>query len=150
MSIGSAFAELYEEALVQPEYWAESMSLDFVAALTKEMRDKGISQQELAERVGVSPAYVNKVLRASNNVTLVTVSRFLVALGLAPTLSVKALSAAKNERYESQTDYVSVRNVVHGSRTGPMQVANRVRYHSTEVVTASANDSSMTRAVAVA
>lgn len=45
------------------------------------MEKKGITQKHLAELMGVSPAYVTKLLRGNENLTLETISKVENALG---------------------------------------------------------------------
>jgi transcriptional regulator with XRE-family HTH domain len=46
------------------------------------LRTHGISQKELAEKMGVSPQMVNKIVKGSENLTLETISKIEVALGI--------------------------------------------------------------------
>jgi len=44
------------------------------------MDEKGISQKELANKMGVSPQYINKLLRGKEKLNLETISKLEVAL----------------------------------------------------------------------
>jgi len=46
------------------------------------IRDNGISQKQLAEMIKVSPQFINKVVKGSENLTLQTISNIESALGI--------------------------------------------------------------------
>lgn len=46
------------------------------------LKTQGISQKDLAEKMGVSPQMVNKILKGSENLTLETITKIEVALGI--------------------------------------------------------------------
>lgn len=45
------------------------------------LREKHISQKELSERMGVSAAYIGKLMKGGENLTLETICKLQVALG---------------------------------------------------------------------
>lgn len=54
----------------QFEYAAEKLMLRYFRAIRRRMREEGISQTELAARLGVSQAYVSKLLKYNQNLTI--------------------------------------------------------------------------------
>lgn len=46
------------------------------------LKTKGLSQRELAERMGVSPQQVNKIVKGQENLTLETISKIEAVLGI--------------------------------------------------------------------
>ncbi len=74
------FAELYQEAERHEDYWVAGAILDFTESLVREMERQGLTRIELARRLGVTPAYVTKVLRGKVNFTLATMVRLARAL----------------------------------------------------------------------
>lgn len=50
--------------------------------ILRTLRAKKISQKELAERIGVSPQQVSKIVKGSENLTLETISKLEAALGV--------------------------------------------------------------------
>lgn len=56
---------------------SEKIAADVVYLLKK----KGIKKQNLAERIGVSRQYVNKIVKGKQNLTLETISKLEDALG---------------------------------------------------------------------
>lgn len=57
------------------------MSQDITLCLHYYLRNAGISQKELAEKMGVSAVYVNKLLKGSENLTLETICKIQKAIG---------------------------------------------------------------------
>lgn len=55
-------------------------SAQIAFAVRRELRKQGLSQQELAERMNVSPQYVGKLLKGKDNLTLETISKMEKAL----------------------------------------------------------------------
>ncbi len=53
-------------------YWIEKAKLGFAIALERWRKAKGLNNSELAQKVGVSPAYMTKVFRGDCNFTIET------------------------------------------------------------------------------
>ncbi len=75
-----------EESRQEAEYRQENRdwllkSAQIALAVRRELRNQGISQQELAERMKVSPQYVGKLLKGKDNLTLATIAKMEKALG---------------------------------------------------------------------
>jgi predicted transcriptional regulator len=76
-----SFQELFDEAKERDAYWIESAILDFTEGLHKTMEASGVSKSDLARRLGVSPAYITKVLRGNVNFTIDSMVRLIRAAG---------------------------------------------------------------------
>ncbi len=50
--------------------------------ILRTLRAKNISQKELAEKIGVSPQQVSKIVKGKENLTLETISKLQTALGV--------------------------------------------------------------------
>jgi transcriptional regulator with XRE-family HTH domain len=88
MEYGSKYKKAFQEAMKSPEYWFEDVQCSFLDSLLDIMSSKGISQKELAKRLGKSEPYVSKVCNANAlNFTLKTMVNLSFALGMK--LSVK-------------------------------------------------------------
>ncbi|GEM_PF-1038994 len=74
------YKELTDRLEKNPEYWVESMRLDFVEAVERMMEEHGVSRAELARRLDSSPAYVTQMLKALFNPTLLTLAKVAMAL----------------------------------------------------------------------
>lgn len=57
------------------------MSQEIALAIRYHLRTSGITQKDLAEKMGVSPSYVGKVLKGQENLTLETIACFQEAVG---------------------------------------------------------------------
>lgn len=58
------------------------LAFDFIVQLEKRIESEGISQSELAKRLGVSEGAVSQVLNNPQNLTLKTIARYSRALGM--------------------------------------------------------------------
>lgn len=76
------FRQDVEWARRHPEYWSEKFKLDVATLVAARLDLLGISQAELARRMGTSPAFVTKILRGYHNWTLETLAEAGVALGI--------------------------------------------------------------------
>jgi len=74
------FKDLYREAERREEYWVAGAILEFTESLTVVMEAQGVTRAELARRLGVSAAYVTKMLRGNANFTLRSMVRAARAL----------------------------------------------------------------------
>lgn len=70
-----------------PDYILEGVILDVTEQIVAAMEEQEVSRSELAERMGVSRAYITKLLRGEGNTTLRTLVRIALALGLRPQVS---------------------------------------------------------------
>jgi len=94
-----SFKELLKEAKTRNTYWVGSLILDFTEGLHKLMKANGVSRSELARRLGVSPAYVTKVLRGNVNFTLDSMVRLVRAAGGDVSLQVAPKTQKKRNNF---------------------------------------------------
>ena len=66
----NGFADLYQWAEQQDDYWLEGVKIEFTEQMLAQMDALSISRKDLAQRLGVSPAYITKILHGSTNFTL--------------------------------------------------------------------------------
>ena len=71
----------YRDLEQDDEYWAESTKIDFAVALEHLMRRIGINKTELSRKLKTSPAYITKVLRGDNNLTIESMTKLARAMG---------------------------------------------------------------------
>lgn len=76
-----SFATLFEAAERHDEYWTERAIAEFTEDLSRWMEARKISQAELAAAIGVSQAYISKVLKGNVNFTLATMTKLARAVG---------------------------------------------------------------------
>ena len=84
-----------EERLKDPEYaklvGAEMAKSEFAIVLARARDRAGVTQKELADRLGVSQAYIAKLSAGDANPTLGAVGRMLAALGFSLRMDVESL-----------------------------------------------------------
>ena len=68
----------------------ERLWFEVMESITGLMKAQGVSRTELARRLGVTPAYVTKLLRGTHNMTLATVSDLCFVLGHEAAITVKS------------------------------------------------------------
>jgi len=57
-------------------------SAKIALAIRRELRLMGITQQDLATKMGLSPQYVGRILKGQENLTLETISKLETAIGV--------------------------------------------------------------------
>lgn len=70
-----------EERKKTPGYWATRLKLDFALQLDKRLRVTNTNYAELANRIGVSPPYISKVLHGESNLTIDSMVKLAHATG---------------------------------------------------------------------
>ncbi|MCF7811961.1 helix-turn-helix domain-containing protein [bacterium] len=70
----------YERVKDKPGFIAASLSIDITEQLYVRMKELGLSQRELARRIGRSQPYVCKLLNDGSNMTLLTLVKLVQAL----------------------------------------------------------------------
>ena len=75
-----------------PEYVAGFMALEVTAKCARVMRREGITQKELAARLGVSRGYVSRVFAGHINMTLKSLAKLSLALGYTPSFTLGAVA----------------------------------------------------------
>lgn len=107
------------------------MSQDIALCLHYYLRNSGMTQKELADKMGVSAVYVGKLLKGSENLTLETICKIQGVIGeklvtvLKPYVNTMTISlsdfskfseSVKSEKYYAQQmthdDYVSTTGIV--------------------------------------
>ncbi len=86
--------DLREKFKYDEEYIYYGLMLDLSYYLKQFMIEKGLNKKQLAEKMGVSPAYVTKIF-SGENISLKTVAKILSALEVNP--SIKIIDSEKVE-----------------------------------------------------
>lgn len=84
---------------LDPESMADEYSMDISASAYKRMKELGMKQQDLAEKMGVKPARVSRILRGDQKMTLTTLAK------LEEALKFDLAYGFKNPRAEVEDDY---------------------------------------------
>jgi transcriptional regulator with XRE-family HTH domain len=99
------------------------MVLGFEASVFRVMEDQGITQKELAERLGVTPATVSKTLSKTSNMTFETAANIAHALGCVIDAPSIRASGAKEHNAEAAVPKtaadVSIVGKEHGCTSAP-------------------------------
>ena len=102
----------------------------FALELLDYMEAHHISQKELAERMGVSPQQVNKILRAKSNLTFDTLDKIEAALGVSisnPKIEALAPIHAKTVSKSMQVVYKNIQGIVKVNKTSkPVNINNPI------------------------
>ena len=89
-----------------PDFVLEGLIIELTDQIVVSMQEQGVSRAELAERLGVSRAYITKVLNGHGNMTLRTLVRLALALGMAPEVSLVPVDAEADEKPAPAADQV--------------------------------------------
>lgn len=102
-------AEVYKELAdyETPKTRAFEYALDLSVLIYHAMKEQGITQKELAERMGVSPARMSQLLNLQPNLTLKTIAKFELALGVR-LLETPKTASSKDEQLSDQRIYDSL------------------------------------------
>lgn len=63
------------------EQWLDR-SFQIILNVVRAMRKQGLKQKDLAERMGVTPQYISKILKGKENLSLQTISKLEEVLGI--------------------------------------------------------------------
>lgn len=97
---------------IQNKAWKDK-AFDIALRVIRHIRANKISQVRLAEKMGVTPQYINKILQGKENMTLETICRIESALGI----SLIEVVYSQTEDYEvetsksSQSDTLSTKSI---------------------------------------
>ena len=97
-----SFAALFEAAERHDEYWTERAIAEFTENLSWWMETRKISQAELATAVGVSQAYISKVLKGNVNFTLATMTKLARAVGATVHVRLSPMAEADDQKPTNQ------------------------------------------------
>lgn len=68
-----------------PDFVAEGLSISVIENALKVMKKKGISRTDLAREMGVPKSQISRIFNAPPNLTLLSIARIALALGVEPT-----------------------------------------------------------------
>jgi len=75
------FKKLLDKYRDDPEYVAEGLLIDINEQIVELLESKKVTRSELAQKLGVSNAYITKLLNGNENLTIKQLVRLVVALG---------------------------------------------------------------------
>jgi len=78
---GFNFDAALHDASKNAAYWQEGLLIEVARRITDEMEARNMTQADLAGKLGVKPAYISRVLRGHENLTLQTLAKIAFVLG---------------------------------------------------------------------
>ena len=81
MSREGEISKLIADIKDSAEYWGEMARIDFAQQVHEELSKQKLSQKQLAAQLGVSQAYIHRVLAGESNCTLSQMAKLMLALG---------------------------------------------------------------------
>lgn len=75
------FEDIVQKARQHESYWVEAALYDFTETVCGLLEDSGMTRTELAQKLGVTSAYITKLLRGDANVTIKTMVRLARVFG---------------------------------------------------------------------
>lgn len=82
-------ADQMDELWDNPEFVATGLLHDINEQILSQVRALGLRNSQLAERLGVSRAYINKLLDGNPNLTVRSLARIALALGCEPSITLR-------------------------------------------------------------
>ena len=76
-----SFAALMARVAATPEGQAEHVAVAFLAQVNARMQAQGMSNAELARRMGTSSAYITRLFRGNANLSVQTMAKLAQAVG---------------------------------------------------------------------
>ena len=89
--------EYYVKYEKDPDFLAEGLSIGIIENSLKVMKRKGISRADLAREMGVPKSQISRIFNAPPNLTLLSIARIAVALGVEPQVLLTTEVAAEKE-----------------------------------------------------
>jgi transcriptional regulator with XRE-family HTH domain len=93
-----------EELVNKPEYWLETIQNEIFRQVTAYLKDNNMTQNQLAEQLGVTKGYVSQIMKGEFNYTLKKLIELSLAVGKAPVINFIPLAeiiSTKNEKVYS-------------------------------------------------
>jgi transcriptional regulator with XRE-family HTH domain len=76
-----------EELVKKPEYWLETIQNEIFRQVTAYLKEKNLTQNQLAEQLGVTKGYVSQIMKGEFNYTLKKLIELSLAVGKAPVIN---------------------------------------------------------------
>ena len=74
----------YFEYRSDPDFVAEGLSIAIIENALQIMKEQGISRSELAREMSVPKSQISRIFNAPPNLTLLSIARIAIALGVEP------------------------------------------------------------------
>ncbi len=93
-----------EELMKKPEYWLETIQNEIFRQVTAYLKENNLTQNQLAEQLGVTKGYVSQIMKGEFNYTLKKLIELSLAVGKAPIINFIPLTeivSAESEKASS-------------------------------------------------
>ena len=102
------FSDLFRDARQRDEYWIEDAAVTFTVQFYELMKKRGLSQANLAARLGVSQPYVARILKGQENLTIASMVKLARAVGAKLEMSLEEVDegAKGADRHQSVREAV--------------------------------------------
>ena len=91
-----AAQKLLKEYQFDEDFIYEGLVLDITDQIISIMKQKGLTQTQLAKRMGVSPSYISRIL-SGTNFSIRTLSKIFKALNYDATIKIKEWKGEKED-----------------------------------------------------
>lgn len=88
-----SFDSIFEQSYQSSTFWEELAILSFTGSVVERLEALGMTKKNLAEELGVSPAYVTKLIGGNNNFTIRTMVKIARHLKCELNVSLRAAVA---------------------------------------------------------
>jgi len=89
MSLSEEFHEYLEEDKKDPDYQIERLLLEINEKILEILEEKGLTRKAFAEKLGVSSAYITKLLNGRPNLTLKSLIKIALTLNVKLRVEIK-------------------------------------------------------------
>lgn len=107
----STFTELLHKAEQSEQYWTSGAQIEFSLKIADIMHEEQLNQKQLSEILGVSPAYVSKLLAGNQNLTLNTMIRYARKLGRVFSFELKKPASQSKVRTHTISDFTQYHHI---------------------------------------
>lgn len=116
----------YGTDMARRELEQERFVQEVTSALYSAMLDAGLSQADVAEKLGKTPAFVSQVLSGRRNCTLHTVAEVAWAAGVRMGVESSFLQPLSSPAFQSTSNVISIRRIAirQGTRSGDSRSAS--------------------------
>lgn len=129
LTAAERFAAMGERLRKDGRLQIDAAKVELSEQVFQAMQDKGITEAELARRLGTSRAYVNKVLQGSTNFTIESLVKIGVALNCE--LKLEFTEARKSDEFSAaDVVYIEVEKPIET----PKVIANRFAHENQNVL----------------
>lgn len=94
----SFFTEFLADAKQRVSYWIIAAKSDFATTIWREMQRQGIGKKQLAEKMGVSPSMMTRIMKGDHNVTIETMAKAAFALDMQLDIQLKSKAPKEHRR----------------------------------------------------